>query len=112
MTWARASSSWFGTGHWSPEFIGRSPQPRESGHQQTNMQEKDVSIRFSHFIASMMLPQATVVNPGPCGTCGTHPAPPAMDCEALVMVPIAGSPFRARDELMSGVAAAKLPARM
>ena len=33
-------------------------------------------MRFSHFIASMMLPHAVEVNVGPWGTRGTQLAPP------------------------------------
>src|ERR1051325_5938756 len=88
----------------------RSPHPRMSIHHRPKLL-KAVSMRFSYFIASMMLPQETP--PDGDGTCGTQPGPPGTACVADVITPESlGSPAATRVRSIFAAAAAKLPFRM
>src|SRR6185503_7864078 len=70
-----------------------------------------VSMRFSHFIASKIVPQAVVLYAGGCGTLGTQALPPGTTSVRIAVTGIAGRLARVRVLLINGIAAATLPVR-
>src|SRR5690625_3392391 len=114
MSRSLESSSWYGTGQCCGVPGGRSFHPRESKYHAPYVVYA-VSMRFSHFIASMMLPHIVALYPAlGLGTRGTQLAPPGTGSSSEeIPAPVNGArPLSARVLSIKAAASSNRPRRM